>query len=143
MVANGGRKTPCAGGIRVRRAAAGEVENLSVPEPPGSGTGAIRRELLINSHLSAPQTPGLMPCVCPGPDGPGMLRFSHLPADARRTRMPPAQGVFLFVGSGYFNSFVKTPILFREAVCVEVLLGYRKPPYRFSHTAAHVRLFIK
>ena len=46
------------------------------------------------SHLSAPQTPGLKPCVCPGPSGPGTLRFSRLPADARRTRIPPAPGRF-------------------------------------------------
>ena len=30
-------------------------ENLSVPKPLRTGTGAIRQEFLINSHLSAPQ----------------------------------------------------------------------------------------
>ena len=78
----------------------GETENLTVPEPFEPGTEAIRQEFLINSRLSASQTPGLKPCVCPGPSGPGTLRFSRLPADARRTRMPPSQGVFLFSGSG-------------------------------------------
>ena len=35
------------------------AENLNVREPLRMGTGAIRQELLINSRLSAPQTPGL------------------------------------------------------------------------------------
>ena len=78
----------------------GKTENLTVPGPLGPGTGAIRQESFMLSHLSAPQTPGLKPCVCPGPSGLGTLRFSRLPADARRTRMPPSQGVFLFSGSG-------------------------------------------
>ena len=30
----------------------------------------------------------------PGPSGPGTLRFSRLPADARRTHIPPAPGRF-------------------------------------------------
>ena len=77
----------------------GETENLTVPEPFEPGTEAIRQEFLINSRLSASQTPGLKPCVCPDPSGPGTLRFSRLPADARRTRMPHAQGVFLFSGA--------------------------------------------
>ena len=82
----------------------GKTENLTVPGPLGPGTGAIRQESFMLSHLSAPQTPGLKPCVCPGPDGSGMLRFSHLPADARRTRMPPAQGVFRPLATTNFHS---------------------------------------
>ena len=32
-----------------------DAETLNVPKPLRTGTGAIRQELLINSHLSAPQ----------------------------------------------------------------------------------------
>ena len=83
----------------------GETENLTVPEPFEPGTEAIRQEFLINSRLSASQTPGLKPCVCPGPSGSGTLRFSRLPADARRTRMPHAQGVFRTPDSKYYFPF--------------------------------------
>ena len=88
------RKTPCAGGIRVRRASAGRWENLSIPGPSGPGQtqgikpgvwGALRWELINNSRRIAP---------VPDPGGSGTLRFSTSTAAARRTRMPPAQGVF-------------------------------------------------
>ena len=55
-MASGGRKNPCAGGIRVWRAAADEAENLSVPKPLLTGTGAIHQECLMHSRFSAPQS---------------------------------------------------------------------------------------
>ena len=51
----GGRKRSGTGGMRVRRAAANDVETLNVPKPCRTGTGAIRSESFMLSQLSAPQ----------------------------------------------------------------------------------------
>ena len=72
-----------------------KVENLTIPKPLRTGTGAIRQESFMLSHLSAPQTQGVWPFVCPVLRGSGTLRFSHTSADARRTHRPPAPGCFL------------------------------------------------
>ena len=78
-----------------------DVENLTVPKSLRTGTGTIRQESFMLSRLSVPQTPGVKPCVCPVLRGFGPLRFSHIVADARRTRRPPAPGFFLVFGTGW------------------------------------------
>ena len=55
----GGTKKSLSGWHTCTAGGCGEAENLSVPKHLRTGTGAIRQELLINSRLSAPQTPGL------------------------------------------------------------------------------------
>ena len=82
--ASRGRGSACAAGGCIG------VENLGVPNPRRTGTGAIRWELLINSHLSAPQAQCVWHFACPVLRGFGALRFSHIAADARRTHRPPA-----------------------------------------------------
>ena len=77
-----------------------DVENLTVPKPLRTGTGAIRQEFFINSRLSAPQAQCVWHFACPVLRGFGTLRFSHIAADARRPRIPPASGGFLGVGAG-------------------------------------------
>ena len=47
----GGRKRSGTGGMRVRRAAANDVETLNVPKPRRTGTGAIRSESFMFSQL--------------------------------------------------------------------------------------------
>ena len=59
------------------------AENLTVPKPRRTGTGAIRQEFLINSRLSAPQAPGVKPFACPARRDSRALRFSRTFADAR------------------------------------------------------------
>ena len=96
----GGRKRSGTGGMRVRRAAANDVETLNVPKPRRTGTGAIRSESFMFSQLSAPQAQCLWHFACPVLQGFGTLRVSHIFADARRTRMPPVPLRFLVVGCG-------------------------------------------
>ena len=76
------------------------MENLGVPKPLRTGTGAIQQESFMLSRFSAPQTPGGKPCVCPVLQGFGAPRFSHSFADARRTPIPPAPDSFLAFGEG-------------------------------------------
>ena len=56
-------RTEAAGSSRHACAAGGckDAENLTVPKPLRTGTGAIRQEFLINSRLSAPQASGVKP----------------------------------------------------------------------------------
>lgn len=69
----------------------GNAENLNVPKPLWTGTGALRQEFLINSCLSAPQAPGWQPCACPVRRGFGTSRFSRISADAAaHAHHPPA-----------------------------------------------------
>ena len=70
----------------------GEAENPGVPEPLLPGTGAIRRERLIRSLLSAPQAQGVRPFACPGRSGsgtPDFLSSPQMPAGhaCHRTRL--------------------------------------------------------
>src|SRR5699024_11448212 len=51
-------------------------------------------ESFMLSHLSAPQAQCEKHFACPVLRSLGMLRFSHFPADARRSRIPPAPGHF-------------------------------------------------
>src|SRR5699024_1145879 len=71
------------------------VENLNARTPLRMGTGAIRQEFFINSRLSAPQTPGWKPFVCPIRRSIRTLRFSHIPADVSDTRTTSALVCFL------------------------------------------------
>ena len=96
----GGRKRSGTGGMRVRRAAANDVETLNVPKPRRTGTGAIRSESFMFSQLSAPQAQCLWHFACPVLQGFGTLRVSHIFADARRTHTPPVPDSFLVVGCG-------------------------------------------
>ena len=67
----GGRKRSGTGGMRVRRAAANDVETLNVPKPRRTGTGAIRSESFMLSQLSAPQASGWQPSAWPVSKRPG------------------------------------------------------------------------
>ena len=77
-----------------------KVENLTIPKPLRTGTGAIRQESFMLSHLSAPQAQCEKHFACPVLRSLGMLRFSHFPADARRTHMPSVPVSFLFFETG-------------------------------------------
>ena len=50
-----------------------EPENLTVPKPLRTGTGAIHQECFMHSRFSAPQTQGVWPFVCPVLRGSGTL----------------------------------------------------------------------
>ena len=77
-----------------------DMENLTVPKPLRTGTGVIRKELLINSLLSTPQAQCGKHFACPVLRSFGALRFSHDFSDARRPHIPPAPGRFLVFGHG-------------------------------------------
>ena len=85
-----GWHTCTAGGCR-------KTENLTAPEPLGSGTGAIRQESFMLSHLSAPQAQCVRHFAWPVLRNFGTLRFSRIFSDARRPRLPPGPGWFLVV----------------------------------------------
>ena len=77
-----------------------DAENLIVPESLRTGTGAIRQESFMLSHLSAPQAQCVRHFAWPVLRNFGTLRFSRIFSDARRPRLPPAPGWFLAVASG-------------------------------------------
>ena len=87
------------GAVSVQRAAAEHGEILNGQKALRTGTGAIHQECFMHSRFSAPQAQCVWHFACPVLRCFGTLRFSHAAADARRTRMPHAQGFFLAFGS--------------------------------------------
>ena len=81
-----------------------DVENLSVPKPLRTGTGAIHQECLMHSRFSAPQAQCVWHFACPVLRDFGALRFSHIAADARRTHRPPAPVRFLGIEGGWVQA---------------------------------------
>ena len=76
-----------------------DVENLTIPKSLRTGTGAIHQEIFMISRFSAPQAQCGQHFACPVLRDFGMLRFSHIAADARRPRIPPAPACFLTLAS--------------------------------------------
>ena len=123
-----------------------DVENLTVPKPLRTGTGAIRQELLINSHLSAPQIRCVQHLICPVLRGFGTPRFSHVPADARRTRLPPAPACFLFFGNrkmirfSLFH-FPEHITNFSFVIFFEIILVFNLKCFLLQNNVKHFNLF--
>ena len=98
-----------------------DAETLNGSKHLRTGTGAIRRELLINSHLSAPQAQCEKHFACPVLRHFEPFRVSRAFANARRTHRPPAPDCFLNLKPEDYFLFLVLYIHSKGIDCVLVL----------------------